>query len=124
MSATESLTRTGNGQAPGTSWFSHPLVVSVLTPILLAIIFGALTVYMTQASALLRLSSVETTVDQQKKETDRQFSELKAEIVPRAEHEAHWKASEDKLTSIQSEQGNTTRRVDDIYKLLTTHDRR
>jgi hypothetical protein len=101
------------------AWLTHPLVGSVLSPILLAIVFGALTVWAAQASALLRISNVEAAVESNKQESAKQISEIKSESIPRREHDAHWKAIDDKLSIIQQQQQQTSNRVDDIFKLLT-----
>lgn len=97
---------------------AHPLVVSVLTPVVLAIIFGAGAVWMTQASVLWRVGSVEATVEANKREREKQVEELKSEIVPRAEHEARWKGFDDKLDAIQGQGAHTNERVDKIYDLM------
>lgn len=106
------------------TWLAHPLIVSVLTPIVLAIIFGAGAVWMTQADSLRRLNNVESGVEAEKREREKQVSEIKSQIVPRTEHEARWKAEDDKLDAIQRQGATTNQRVDDIYKLLTQHDRK
>jgi hypothetical protein len=106
------------------SWLAHPLIVSVLAPILLGIIFAAATVWATQGDVLHRLNSVETDAKTEQRARESQVNEIKSQIVPRSEHEARWKSIDDKLDVIQRQGGVTSQRIDDIYKILTTRDRK
>jgi hypothetical protein len=103
----QALTQTRNAERRG-GLFSHPLFVNIFTPIALAIIFGALTVYVTQTNTLFRVATFE-----------HQMGEVKSQIVPREEQKARLDAIEKRLEAIEKNSGTMTQRVDDIYKLLT-----
>jgi hypothetical protein len=100
------------------SWLSHPLVVSVLTPVVLAVVFGAGSVWMTQASILWRVGQVETSTAADKAEAERRIDELKSQMVPRGEHIQRWDAVEGQLRDIKEQGARTNERVDKIYDLL------
>lgn len=100
------------------SWLSHPLLVSVLTPVVLAVVFGAGTVWMTQASILWRVGTIETTIEERKRERDQQMQEMRSQIVPRAEHQQRWDSIDSQLTDIKRQNAHTNERVDKIYDLL------
>lgn len=100
------------------SWLSHPLVVSVLTPVVLAVVFGAGSVWMTQASILWRVGQVEASTAADKAEAERRIDELKSQMVPRSEHVQRWDAVERQLRDIKEQGARTNERVDKIYDLL------
>jgi hypothetical protein len=113
-----SPTVTAPDREKSASPLSHPLVVSVLTPVLLAMVFGAGTVWMTQAALSGKVETLKADVEANKAEAGRQVLEIKTQIVPRVEHEAHWKATEDKLDALRQQGAHTNERVDKIYDLL------
>ena len=98
--------------------FSHPLVVGVLTPVVLAVVFGAGTVWMTQAALIGRVENLKTAAEANKLEADRQVTEIKSQIVPRGEHQQRWDAVDVQLRDIKAQGAHTNERVDKIYDLL------
>ena len=78
------------------------LFQTVLT-IVIAVGTALLTIGATYGTISTRLSTVESRQESGKAERMAQMQELKEQVVPRPESEAHWKSTDDKLNSIQSD---------------------
>lgn len=73
------------------SWRNGLSVAQTLITLALAVGGALLTVGVSQGSLRERVNSSETNLEK----TNHSLEELKSRTVPRAEHEAHWKADEE-----------------------------
>lgn len=120
-----SPTATAPEQRAAKAWYQHPVVGLLLAPFVVPVAAGILSVWVTQARTTDRISVVETQQQQQTRQMEanradrqQQFEALRKEVVPRAEHEARWKAFDEKLDVIQRQGAHANERVDKIYDLM------
>lgn len=78
-------------------------LAQTLLTIVIAVGGTLLTVGMTYGNFVSRLTSAESSIQENKDDRVRELDDLKKQIVPRNEHEAHWKATDDKLDAIRDD---------------------
>jgi hypothetical protein len=100
------------------SWYAHPLVKLFLTPFIVPVAMGIVSVYMTQARTTDRLGQVEarqasadSRMDANRKETSQTFDEVRHVMVTKELLDEKWKTVEkiehttDRLLDLQLQGG-------------------
>jgi hypothetical protein len=82
---------------------SHLKLAHIVITLLIAVVGTLVTIGATYGTLYSRLGTAEHNIEQNRLDRVREREELKREIVPRGEQEAHWQSEEDQLKSIQAD---------------------
>jgi hypothetical protein len=82
-------------------WSTHPLLLNLLAPLLLAVAGAGVTVWVTQARTADRLSVAESKIEVNKAEREQQFRELREHTIAREEFSARWEDVKGNLQRIE-----------------------
>jgi hypothetical protein len=81
----------------------YSAVLPILFSIIAAVIAAYVSVQVGQVQLQTRMSQMETAVHENKQDRETQLRDIREQIVPRKEHEAHWFAIEKELGEIKSD---------------------